>query len=79
MSWDYSSGKTAQEQHDEQMTGRPRMARGSKKKLEAMLKAKGAPCDRSQSDEYDWVEALKKRNPSLTDEKIAEMAEAFGL
>ena len=47
--------------------------------MEAMLKAKGAPCDRSQSDEYDWVEALKKRNPSLTDADIAEMAEAFGL
>ena len=79
MSWDYSSGKTAQEQHDEQMTAKPRMTRGSKKKLEAMLKAKGKASDRSQSDAYDWVGALQKRHPTLTDEKIAEMAEAFGL
>ena len=78
MSWDYSSGKTAQEQHDEQMTSKPRMARGSKKKLEAMLKAKGAPSDRSQSDEHDWVGQLVKENPSLTREKVAEMVEDLG-
>jgi hypothetical protein len=78
MSWDYSSGKTAQEQHDKQMTGRPRMAPGAKKKLEAMLKAKGKPSDRSQSDEFDWVGQLVKENPSLTREKVAEMVEDLG-
>lgn len=79
MSWDHSLGKTAQEQHDEKMTGKPRLTRDSKKKLEAMLKAKGKASDRSHSDAYDWVGALQKQHPTLTDEKIAEMAEAFGL
>ena len=79
MSWDYSSGKTAQERHDEQMTGNPRLSPDSKKKLEGMLKAKGTPSDRSQSDEFDWVAALLKRHPSLTIEDIEQMAEAYGL
>ena len=79
MSLDHSLGKTAQERHDENMTGKPRIARGSKKKLEAMLKAKGKPSDRSQFDEYDWVGALQKRHPTLTDEKIEQMADTFGL
>ena len=78
MAWDNSTGKTAQEQHDEQMTSKPRMASGSKNKLEAMLKAKGKPSDRSQSDEHDWVGDLVKRNPSLTREKVAEMLEDLG-
>lgn len=78
MSWDHSLGKTAQEQHDEKMTGKPRMAPGSKKKLEAMLKAKGKTSDRSQSDEFDWVGQLVKENPSLTRSDVVEMAEDLG-
>ena len=79
MSWDYSSGKTAQERHDEQVATNPRLSPDSKEKLEGMLKAKSTPSDRSQSDEYDWVAALQKRHPTLTDEKIEQMADAFGL
>ena len=78
MSWDHSRGKTAQEQHNEQVTSKPRIAPGSKKKLEAMLKAKGAPSDRSQSDGSDWVAPLLKNNPALTREDVAEMVKDLG-
>jgi hypothetical protein len=72
--------KSAQQQHDELLTGNPELAPGSKEKLEALLRAKSdSSLDRSQSDEYDWVGALQKRHPTLTDEKIEEMAKAYGL
>jgi hypothetical protein len=79
MAWDNSTGKTAQQLHDEQMKRKPRFARGSKSKLEATLKDKGKVSpDRSQSDEHDWVGDLVKHNPSLTREKVAEMVEDLG-
>ena len=79
MPWDNSRGKTAQELHNEQMTGKPQLARDSKKKLEAMLKDKGKVSpDRSQSDGHDRVGDLVKRNPSLTRQKVAEMVEDLG-
>jgi hypothetical protein len=72
--------KTAQQQHDEQLASNPTLAPGSKEKLETLLQAKtiSSP-DRSQADEFESVALLLKKNPTLTIERIEQMAEAHGL
>lgn len=72
-------GLTAQEQHDRQLQRMRQMRlKGSRRRLEHLLASKGIASDNPENDNYDWVGALIRRNPGLTREDVAEMAEAFG-
>ena len=72
-------GLTAQEQHDRQLQRmQQKRLKGSRRRLEHLLASKGITSDNPENDNYDWVGALIRRNPGLTREKVAEMAEAFG-
>ena len=72
-------GLSAQEQHDRHMQRmRQKRLQGSRRRLEHLLASKGIASDNPENDNYDWVGALIRRNPGLTREKVAEMAEAFG-
>lgn len=72
-------GLSAQEQHDRHMQRmRQKRLQGSRRRLEHLLASKGIASDNPENDNYDWVGALIRRNPGLTREDVAEMAEAYG-
>jgi hypothetical protein len=82
-------GLDAQQQHDQEMVRRAvskkGLAPGSRQRLEALLKAKSGSSASSQRFnefgapvDYNPIASLKAEHPGLTDEKIEEMAKAFG-
>lgn len=69
----------AQQQHDYEMSQRKMNLKGSKKKLEALLKKKASKAKKTASPQgFDPAETAMRNNPSLTREEVEEMASAFG-
>jgi len=64
----------AQQEHDQgRVMPTKKSLKGSKKRLEALLKKKAA-----LTAGYDPITSAMKRNPGLTREEAERMAEAFG-
>lgn len=70
---------SAQDEHDYLMAQRKPQLTGSKKRLEASLRAKNTSSGAlSQPELQDPIAAAMKNNPGLTREKAMDIAEKLG-
>ena len=65
----------AQQEHDLKRM-RPRLAKNSKQKLEALLNKKRMT--QPSQIAYDPVSSIVRNHPSLTEERAAEIIKAYG-
>ena len=67
----------AQQEHDlARMRKKPRLAKNSKQKLEALLNKKRMT--QPSQIAYDPVSSIVRNHPSLTEERAAEIIKAYG-